>query len=227
MIKINLLAVEKKSARAKAPGAPAVAASGSMQAVLLGGIVLVTVLGLGWWWWSLSSEKTRWTEQNAADDQELARLEQIRKKGDEFKSQVEVLNAKVSVISQLRKNQAVPVHILDQVSRSLPDFLWLESMHEQGNALSIRGKATNFNAVANFYNNLSASEWFKNVIQGAIQEAPEGVSFTLTCDFVPPKETEEGAAEGAGANPAAAPPAANPGTAASQDAKAAPVKQGA
>ena len=156
MIKINLLAIEKKTFRAKTPGAPAVAGGGSTPALLMGGIIIATVLGVGWYWWSISSEKNHWVEQNQADDQELSRLEQIRKKGDDYKRQREVLNSKVDLITQLKKNQAVPVHILDQISRSLPDFLWLESMHEQGNALAIRGKATNFPAVANFYNNLAA-----------------------------------------------------------------------
>jgi Tfp pilus assembly protein PilN len=47
----------------------------------------------------------------------------------------------------------------------------------------ITGKATTYNAVADFYNRLIQSGWFLNVTQGRVNEVPEGVSFTITGDF--------------------------------------------
>ncbi|SRR2546426_5841226 len=187
MIRINLLA-EKKPARAgRVPGVP-IAAGGGMQNSLLVLILLLAIVFVGWQWISLGKERTDLVKLNTKDDAELARLAEVRKKGEEYKRQRDLLERKVNLITQLKKNQAVPVHILDQISRNLPDFLWLDSMSENGNILSIRGKATNYNAVANFYNNLAASQWFKNVTQGSISEASEGVTFSLTCEFVPAKE---------------------------------------
>jgi Tfp pilus assembly protein PilN len=187
MIRINLLA-EKKAPKAKAPGAAAVGAGGGLQSALLLAILLLAMLFVAWQWYSLGKEKREWVEKNRQADAELVRLAEVRKKGEEYQRQRDQLERKVNLITQLKKNQAVPVHILDQISKNLPDFLWLDSMAETGNTLSIRGKATNFNAVANFYNNLAASRWFRNVIQGTVQEVAEGVSFTLTCEFVPPKD---------------------------------------
>jgi Tfp pilus assembly protein PilN len=90
----------------------------------------------------------------------------------------------VTLITDLKKNQEVPVHLLDQISKSIPDFLWLESLRQEGgNHLTLNGKATTYNAVADFYNRLASSGWFLNVTQGKVFEVNEGVSFTLTCDF--------------------------------------------
>ncbi len=58
------------------------------------------------------------------------------------------------------------MHILDQLSRNLPDFLWLEKMNANNNQITITGKATTYNAVTNFYNNLSRSGFFQDVTLG-------------------------------------------------------------
>ena len=75
-------------------------------------------------------------------------------------------------------------YILDQVSRNLPEFLWLESMTANNNQIVIGGKATTYNAVSNFYSNLTGSGYFENVGLGRTFEVPEGVSFSLTCSFI-------------------------------------------
>jgi len=71
------------------------------------------------------------------------------------------------------------------VSKQLPDFLWLESMTESGFSIQIRGKATTYNAVSNFYNNLTGSRYFQNVVMGPISSVDAGVNFSLTCKFLP------------------------------------------
>jgi Tfp pilus assembly protein PilN len=190
MIRINLLA-EKRAAREKVPR-PGVRISGGAQNLLLAAILVLSVAFVGWWWFSLSRQRANLQEEHRKADRELVRLEEVRKKGELYQRQRDELERKVNLITELKKNQAVPVHILDQVSRNLPDFLWLDSMQEQGNVLTIRGKATNYTSVANFYNNLVGSEWFTNVTQGSVSEAAEGVTFLLTCQFLPPKAAVEG-----------------------------------
>jgi len=38
----------------------------------------------------------------------------------------------VTLIETLRKGQSSPVHVLDAVSRSVPDMLWLTSSSRRG-----------------------------------------------------------------------------------------------
>lgn len=196
MIKINLLA-EKKPVKTKAP-ALKFDGFGGTQNLLLGGILVLGFLVAGTWWWVRASELRSWKEKDVLADKELVRLQEVRKKAELFKTQKELLERKINLITELKKKQSVPVHILDQISKNLPDFLWLESMTAAQNKIVISGRATTYTAVSNFYDNLSASGYFTEVVLGKTAEVPEGVSFSLNCKFQAPapKESPQPATQG-------------------------------
>lgn len=184
MIKINLLA-ERKAAKAKSAAGFKFEMGGS-QNFLLVGILVVGLLAAAGWSWATASELDRVRQARTTAQAELKRLEDIRKKAEAFKSQKELLERKINLITELKKKQAVPVHILDQVSRNLPEFMWLDSLTADANAINIVGKATTYNAVSNLYDNLRASGQFVDVVLGKTIEIPDGVSFSLTCRYAPP-----------------------------------------
>lgn len=184
MIKINLLA-ERKAAKAKAATSFKFEMGGS-QNLLLAGIIVIGLLVAGGWWWARVSELNRVRQAKVTAQAELKRLEEVRKKAEAFKTQKELLERKINLITELKKKQAVPVHILDQVSRNLPEFMWLDSLTANANAINIVGKATTYNAVSNLYDNLRASGQFSDVVLGKTTEIAEGVSFSLTCRYAPP-----------------------------------------
>jgi len=187
MIKINLIA-ERKAAKAK-PGAAAKVETGAeTQTVLLTGILLIGVIIAGVWWWAKNREMADWQQKVRVAQVELDRLVEIRKKGEHYKKQKERLERQIQLVTDLKKQQDVPVHILDQISKNLPEFLWLESLTAQSNQIGLKGQATTYNAVSNFYNNLTGSGYFKNVVLGRASEGPTGVGFTLNCTFAPPSE---------------------------------------
>ncbi|MEK7282762.1 MAG: PilN domain-containing protein [Acidobacteriota bacterium] len=200
MIKINLLAGTEK-AKARAARIPKFEGVGSLgQNVLMAGVVVLALLFIGWRWYSLESERRLLQSEIVKAQAEKERLQAIIRKGEEYKAKKELLQRKISLITQLKRNQSGPVHLLDEVSKQLPDFLWLDSMHEAGQSITIQGKATTYNAVSNFYNNLTGSRYFQNVVLGSISAIPVGVTFSLTCQFLP---HPEGQAEASGENPPA------------------------
>src|SRR5678815_210255 len=71
----------------------------------------------------------------------------IRDRGD-------ALLQRVALIEQLRSGQSVPVQLLDHVSRSLPDMLWLTEMVQEGDAVTISGQSTTLIALSDFVGNL-------------------------------------------------------------------------
>ncbi len=202
MIKINLLA-ERRAAKAKANAKASTSVNfemGGSQNLLLAGIMVVGLLVSGVWWWARVSELNRVGNEKVAAEVELKRLEDVRKKAEAFKTQKDLLERKINLITELKKKQAVPVHILDQVSRNLPEFMWLDSLTASSNAISIVGKATTYNSVSNLYDNLRASGQFSDVVLGKTTEIADGVSFSLTCRYAPPGATV--AADGTPAPPA-------------------------
>lgn len=188
MIRINLLA-ERKGGRDAGAAGPTMTvggegAGGTLQSLLLAGILIAVLVGFGGFFFWVKSRVTHLETDIRTADAELARLSEIHKKMDEYTKQKDLLERKVNLITQLKKNQQVPVHLLDQISRNLPDFLWLDNLHQDANNhLVITGKATTYNAVADFYNRLIQSGWFLNVTQGRVNESAEGVTFSITCDF--------------------------------------------
>lgn len=185
MIKINLLAGTEK-AKARAVKTPKFEGVGTLgQNVLMAGVVILALMFIGWRWYSLESERRSLQSEIVKAQAEKERLQAIIKKGEEYKAKKELLERKINLITQLKRNQSGPVHLLDEVSKQLPDFLWLDSMSEAGQSITIQGKATTYNAVSNFYNNLTGSRYFQNVVLGAISAIPVGVTFSVSCQFLP------------------------------------------
>ena len=194
MIKINLLAEKKPTRRsAKASGPTSLEQVGSGRNILLVGVLMIGVVAAVGWWMMLDRSIGDWQTKLENADKELKRLEAAIKKSEEYEAQKDLLARKIQLITDLKKRQDVPVYILDQVSRNLPDFLWLESMTANQNRISISGKATTYPAVSNFYTNLTDSGFFTNVELGRTFEVKAGVSFSLTCTFSSQKVTAESA----------------------------------
>jgi len=194
MIKINLLAERKQAKVKKAPVKVDLGAGG--KNIVLVGVLLVGVIVAGGWSYLASSELKGVKKDIRDAEAEITRLQPILEKTDRLQAKKDLFQQKIDLITQLKKQQSVPVHILDQVSRNLPDFLWLDRMTADANVVSIAGKATTYTAVSNFYRNLTTSGYFADVTLGRTFEIPEGVSFSMTCLFAPEGPSNRNASAG-------------------------------
>ncbi len=59
----------------------------------------------------------------------------------QFEQRKAQLQQRVVLIEQLRKGQTGPVHMLDQISRALPQMLWLTELKQAGGDVVIDGRA--------------------------------------------------------------------------------------
>jgi type IV pilus assembly protein PilN len=184
MIKINLLSGAAPG-KAKVVKAPRMEIGNLGQSALMAGVVVLALLFIAWRWYSLASHHSYLAREISKAEAEKQRLQAIIKKGEDYKAKKELLERKITLITQLKRNQSGPVHLLDEVSKQLPDFLWLDALTESGFNIQIQGKATTYNAVSNFYNNLAGSRYFQSVTMGPIAAIPVGVTFSLTCQFLP------------------------------------------
>ena len=205
MIRINLVAPERKSkAKDKGPALPAGALQSYLLLALFAGGALVLCAG-AWW---LQSNKLRDLETRiAADEKRQKDLEAIKQQVDQFQQKKAMLENKVLVIEQLRLAQKSPVHMLDEISKALPDYVWLTALDENRGGLRFTGQSNSLAAVADFISGLQRSGWFPQVDLGSSQQAANLVNFTLTGTFRDPEVAakEKAAAE---AKAAAAPPPA-------------------
>ena len=202
MIRINLLAVERERAKTRLTLSPATRVTLAAVLILAG-----TAAVIGWWFWSLRA-------QSAALDAELARaevetrqirsvLEQVRK----FEAQKALLQQRVSLIEQLRKGQSAPVRILDEISRSLPERLWLRELTQTQADFTISGVTDSMTAVSDFVANLEDTRWFRKpveIVDSVVQSDPKAgdlIRFQVKAQFVDPNAPPAPAPAGRGAAP--------------------------
>ena len=88
-------------------------------------------------------------------------LAQVQK----FEARKAQLTQRVTLIEQLRRGQSAPVHVLDEISQSLPDRLWLTELKQVGTDFTISGFAASLPSLSDFVANLEATKWFKRPVE--------------------------------------------------------------
>ncbi len=208
MIRINLLGGEQSKARA-----PITFDIGQVVTVVCSLVMVTTLLIVGWWYWSLRGESLRVDEELAAGRQEATRLQPLLVEVEQFEEQRARLQERVALIERLRSGQSVPVRLLDHVSRSLPDALWLTLMQQEDDQVTIAGRSTTLIALSDFVGNLAGGELFQRPIEivnsqvepaaGIGEQAtPDLIQFTVRARINMPQQAAEPAGAGA---PGAAP----------------------
>lgn len=196
MIRINLLAVERGAGKRGAliPAAHRVTIAASL-------ILLGTALLVGWWFWSLRQTSQRLDEQVARAEAEMQQLRSVLAQVEKFESRKAQLQQRVSLIEQLRRGQAGPVHIIDEISKAIPDRLWLTDLTQKGDDVTLAGLTTSLTGLSDFVANLEASVWFKNpieIIDSQLVEDPKTedlVKFSVKATFNNPAAPPPGTAK--------------------------------
>src|SRR5215207_2282495 len=148
MIRINLLGGERQ----KAKSAARFDASQQLTA-MCGMVVAAAVAGIGFWYWSLSHESSSLDAQVTTLTREAARLDTVLLEVKAFEDRKATLLQRVSLIERLRQGQTLLVQLLDHVSRSLPEMLWLTDLKQEGPFLTIEGRTTTLIGLSDFVGN--------------------------------------------------------------------------
>src|SRR6267154_297700 len=200
MIRINLLAVEREAKKKKATFQ-----AGQKVTLACCWILILTAGVIGWRYWQLSRESAQIDTEIATAQADSGRLHAIIQQVQQFESQKAQLQQRVVLIEQLRKSQTGPVHMLDQLSRSLPPMLWLTALKQDDTAVTIDGRGTSQTGVSDFVSNLESSGYFKKSVEIISSQADnaqstkgvEIVRFQLKAQFQSPNEPAAAAGRGA------------------------------
>lgn len=163
MIRINLLAVERERTKRR----PLSGIQATQQKITLACslILVLTALGVGWWYWSLDKQSKRIEEDIATGQREAQRLQTLIAQVKQFETRKAQLQERVALIEDLRKGQLGPVHLIDEISRSLPDLLWLTQIKQSGQELTITGRCTAMTALSDFLANLELGGYFNKPVE--------------------------------------------------------------
>jgi type IV pilus assembly protein PilN len=186
MIRINLLA-ERRSVKAVSKGFEA----GQKITVIGSLLVVLTLVGVGWRYWAIGQQEAQVVREIDAAKREETRLAEILKQVQEFEARKRQLEQRVALIDELRKGQNAPVHMIDQVSRALPDMTWLTNIRQDGYVLTIQGRCLTQTSLSDFVGNLEASRYFarpveivnSTVVSGGAATVPDLIQFTIRGTF--------------------------------------------
>ena len=157
MIKINLLEVEKE----RRPSKPGIAsAGGGGPTALIAALMIGLAIGAFLLHYFIKKSQLATLTKDVIQKRERKKeLEPYIKRVDELERRRNELAKKNYAIEELRSQRTIPVHILDEVSRSIPEYLWLTNLTLKGAVLSIDGETLQEQAIPTLMKTLDSSQF--------------------------------------------------------------------
>jgi type IV pilus assembly protein PilN len=150
MIRINLLPVRQLQRQSLL----------RQQLYMFAAIIATALIGVATVWLVDRRAMAQLEGQQVGLRDTLERLKPIVDEVNTLERREKLLQARIETIQRLRSNQRGPVHVLDALSRNLPDHAWLEAIDESAGVYKVVGYAlTNF-SVADLLRNLQRSKEF-------------------------------------------------------------------
>jgi len=197
MIKVNLAGKGYKKPKSEGKVSVPTSFTPNFTPILL--ILIVLGFGAGGYYWyrSLSNQVEDLNNKIKEAQAQKTALENVIKQDQIYESRKKALENRVKVIEGLQKNQISPVVALDQLSEAVDrtKFVWLSSLDQTNTTLTMNGIGTSLNAIADFYTNLTATGYFKNIDISNASDAAGNYTFSLKCEFSPPQRTAPSAGD--------------------------------
>ena len=164
MARINLLPwrAERRAQRQKDFGV--------MIALSLLAGVLLWFLVNGYYNAQIEGQQTR----NTYMDQQIAQVDETIKEIEELDRQRARLLARKEVIEQLQASRSQMVHLFDALVRTIPDGVMLTTLKQEGERMTLEGRAQSNARVSTYMRNLENAGWMANPRLSVIEAQPEG-----------------------------------------------------
>ena len=185
MIRVNLL--PHREARRKQQ---------QQQFVIL--LAFVAIIGAASWFSVHTYLSDRLQEQqsrNAYLEQEIIKLDKQIAEIKKLQEQTAALLARKKVVETLQSNRAEVVHLLDQLVRQLPDGIYLKSIKQKGNVVTITGYTQSQARVSTLMRNLESSNHLESpglIEIKAVQLSGQRINeFTMNINIMRAKAEED------------------------------------
>jgi type IV pilus assembly protein PilN len=163
MIRINLLKPETKDIKETTAAAGPQEAPPKGPKNLAGLVFLLLIVVLGSYLYIQRRAFDRENQLLTTAKAEKEKLQYVTAKLDEQKKLKASLERKINLINDLRSQQDLAARIMDQLSRSLPDWVWLTEVNYDAKGLQIKGRALSNNLIADYMTSLEVSPVLANV----------------------------------------------------------------
>jgi type IV pilus assembly protein PilN len=168
--------------------------------IALGGAAVVAVLTAGAGYLLMDSMVSAQENRNAMLKGEIAILDRKIEKINDLEARKQNFVSRMQVIEKLQRSRPEIVHVFDEISKRMPDGVYLTQITQTGPKLKFEGVAQSSTRVSTFMRNIENSSYLKDPELDLIETRKNntlGASFTLTA-------TQSGSAEAAEQDAAAA-----------------------
>jgi len=160
-------------------------------------IAAAFIVFLGWTY--INSQAEAQLERNKRLDGAIVKLDKEIADIKDLKDQISTMLARKQVVENLQTNRSQAVIVLDELSRQLPEGMYLKSIKQQANVISVNGIADTNARVATLVRNLSASTWLESPslveIKSVLVNTLKQNTFTLNVNIKVPKVDAEDSAQ--------------------------------
>ena len=186
----------------------------------LGVAALVGVAIVGIWYLVVEQLVSVQQQRNAFLQSKIAELDIQIKDIASLKAEIASLKARQKAVEDLQIDRNVPVHVLNELVRQVPEGIYVTSVKQDGANLSVAGIAQTQERVSEFLRNTTyGSEWLvkpelveskATVIQGTNKgEQKRLFDFSVRLTIKRPQDSAASAPPGAVARPLATPASAS------------------
>ncbi|MDZ7769748.1 MAG: PilN domain-containing protein [Woeseiaceae bacterium] len=124
-------------------------------------------------------------DRNARLTAEIAELDKSITEIEGLERQKERLLARMEIIEQLQRSRPEIVHLFDEITREIPEGVYLTGMRQQGSTVQLTGIAQSSTRVSALMRRIDASEWLTDpsVIKVETTEAGPGRQAEFVVDL--------------------------------------------
>lgn len=123
-------------------------------------------------------------ERNARLESAIVVLDKQIAEIQELKNQIQDVLARKQVVENLQTNRGQAVVLLDELARQLPEGMYLRSIKQQANLITVEGVADTNARIATLVRNFSSSSWLETPnlieIKAINNNAQKQSQFTMT-----------------------------------------------
>jgi type IV pilus assembly protein PilN len=118
------------------------------------------IVGAVWMWLdnNIETQKAR----NQLLQSEITKLDNQIKEIDKLREDIRQAVERKKTVEALQANRSQAVHLLDQMVNQLPEGLYLQSLKQKGNTVTVVGYAQSNAHVSAFMRSIEASRWLAN-----------------------------------------------------------------
>ena len=173
-------------------------------AAVIGGVIAGAIYG--WYAAQISNQQTR----NETLAKEIKRLEGQIKDIETLQAEIAALRARQQAVEDLQADRNLPVHLLNEIVKQLPDGVYLTSLKQDNQTVTIQGVAQSNERVSELLRNLAGkSLWIQRpdlgeITASSVQLSPRDLrrvsNFTLKVKLLRASEVAKAAGAASGAS---------------------------